>query len=469
MISLAHRLYHLEEYLVNKEPNSSEDTPRIVSRRPRNAKRLIKPSPTLPDDTTQGSPEKVRKPSFRKYKRVQKTTPEKTLSETSGAAPQSDLSDSNRSDTPASSLNGPKVPYRGLGRRKPAGSVRPVRRENQRPNLQKIDDTSIGTGGEHGFTRSPKPGGAVERLPGAKELALPKLSESSHNTFSNTPLRGMPTPSEEHGFTKILDFYGLKWTNRNHEPLNDEDVRPVSSGHGLEFYLEDENISIQIGNSNWGIALRDRRVGKEQSGSARNYKIFQYRDFRRVLWKYADRSRRQARIPRIEYVLLSTDQIRSRVIALGSQISAEYRGKTPVFVGILNGAIWFLADLVRAISLPLTVDFMGFSKVSQEVPLIETSKHLEIALKGKDVIIVDNLVDTGLTLNHAMKYVSTMNPKSLVACVLARNSARDMIDRHIQYLGFDIRDEYTVGYGSEFLETYRNLPFVGVVRPDSYP
>ena len=261
----------------------------------------------------------------------------------------------------------------------------------------------------------------------------------------------------------------MQWTPLNREPLDQQNRRQISTTGELKFYLENEDLLIRIGNSKSGTVADGGRVGHEQFHSARNHKTFQYRDFRRMLWKYERHSTHQARMPRIEYVLVSTDKIRSRVTELGSQISAEYRGRTPVFVGVLNGGIWFLADLVRAMSLPLVIDFVGFSKVSQGGASIQTNKSLETMLKGKDVIVVDNLMDTGLTLNHTMKYVSTMEPRSLVACVLSRNRAHTIIDRHIQYLGFDIRDEYTVGYGSGFLGRFRNLPFVGVVRPNSYP
>ncbi len=469
MSPLRNCLYNLEEFLAKKGSKPRENNPTPVSRYPRKSKELTESSSTLPDDAAQSTSEKIDERSPRQHRRSPRKLVVRKSPKSREEALKSDIADAKEDSAPASSPDASKMNDRDLRGAQVSRGIRPPRRKQRRINGQKLEHRQAIAGTEPSLMESSK-SDKVPYVPRKRSIrAVVQSADPSPGTVIPSFVTDVPQSSEERKFTKLLDFYGLQWTSLNPEPLDQQNRRKISSTGGLRFYLENEDLLIRIGNSHSGAVAHGGSVGHEQFRSARNHKSFQYRDFRRMLWKYEGHSTHQERMPRIEYVLVSTDKIRSRVIELGSQISAEYSGRTPVFVGVLNGGLCFLADLVRAMSLPLAIDFLGFSKVSQGGASIQTNKSLETTLKGKDVIIVDNLADTGLTLNHTMNYVSTMEPRSLAACVLARNRAHTIVDRHIPYLGFDIRDEYTVGYGSGFLGRFRNLPFVGVVRPNSYP
>lgn len=170
----------------------------------------------------------------------------------------------------------------------------------------------------------------------------------------------------------------------------------------------------------------------------------------------------------IEKVLISEDEIGQKVRELGRAISEDYAGENLVLVSVLRGAILFVADLIRVISIPLTIDFMAISSYG---PSTETSgvvkviKDLEENIVGKHVLIVEDIIDTGLTLNYLIKNLKSREPASLDVCVLLDKSARRIVyNLPIKYKGFDIPDVFVVGYGLDYQQKYRNLPFVGILK-----
>jgi hypoxanthine phosphoribosyltransferase len=166
-------------------------------------------------------------------------------------------------------------------------------------------------------------------------------------------------------------------------------------------------------------------------------------------------------------VLLTTDQIRARVLELGREIAGDYGpGEDLHLVAILKGAFLFLADLVRGMERPVTLDFMAVSsygkgtRSSGEVRMV---KDLDSGLEGRNVIIVEDIVDTGLTLSYLQEILRARSPKSLrTACLLSKPSRRE-VDVGVEYIGFTIEDHFVVGYGLDYGERYRNLPYIGVI------
>ena len=171
-------------------------------------------------------------------------------------------------------------------------------------------------------------------------------------------------------------------------------------------------------------------------------------------------------------VLVSEDQLRQKVAELGAQLSADYAGRPLTLVSVLKGSLPFMADLMRAITVPLTIDLMEVSSyggaVTETSGLVRILKDLSATIEGKDVVIVEDIIDTGLTLNYLLRYLRGKNPQSLRICALLDKPARRLVDIDIDYRGFSIPDRFVIGYGLDYGEFYRNLPFIGVLRPEVY-
>lgn len=173
----------------------------------------------------------------------------------------------------------------------------------------------------------------------------------------------------------------------------------------------------------------------------------------------------------IRNIMISEEEIAKRVKELGQQLTEEYRGSDLLIVGILKGCMLFLSDLVRAIDLPLAMDFMvvsSYGTATKSSGVVRIIKDLEKEIEGKDVLIVEDIVDTGLTLSYLIENLKTRNPKSVKVCSLLDKPDRRKSQVNIEYVGFTIPDEFVVGYGLDYAEIYRNLPFVCVLKPEVY-
>ena len=173
----------------------------------------------------------------------------------------------------------------------------------------------------------------------------------------------------------------------------------------------------------------------------------------------------------VERILVTEEQIQQRVRDLGLQLTRDYAGREPVLVSVLKGSILFLADLIRATDLPLSVDLMEVSSYGQGTEssgLVRILKDLSAPIEGRDVVVVEDIIDTGLTLNYLLHYLEGKHPASMAICALLDKPARRLVEIPITYRGFSIPDQFVVGYGLDFAERYRNLPYVGVLRPEVY-
>ena len=171
-------------------------------------------------------------------------------------------------------------------------------------------------------------------------------------------------------------------------------------------------------------------------------------------------------------VLVTEAQIQSKVRELGARITSDYAGQPVTLVSVLKGALPFMADLMRAIDLPVQIDLMEVSSyggaATESSGLVRIIKDLSSSIAGRDVLIVEDIIDTGLTLNYLQRYLRGKNPRSLRVCTLLDKPARRLVDIPVDYLGFTIPDQFVVGYGLDYGEYYRNLRFVGVLRPEVY-
>ena len=166
-------------------------------------------------------------------------------------------------------------------------------------------------------------------------------------------------------------------------------------------------------------------------------------------------------------VLLSQEQIARRVRDLGAQIERDYQARDLVLLGVLKGSYIFISDLARAIDLPLAVDFIALSsygEATESSGVVKITSDLSRPIEGKHVVIVEDIVDTGLTMRYLLDNMATRHPASVKLCTLLHKPARSRTRIPIDYLGFSIEDRYVVGYGLDSAEKYRNLPFIGVLK-----
>ena len=173
----------------------------------------------------------------------------------------------------------------------------------------------------------------------------------------------------------------------------------------------------------------------------------------------------------VEEILLTGEQVQARVAELGAQLAADYEGREPVLVSVLKGSIIFLADLVRAMPIPLSIDLMEVSSYgtsTESSGQVRILKDLSTPIEGREVIVVEDIIDTGLTLNYLIRYLRGKNPASLRICTLLDKPARRLVEIPVDYIGFTIPDQFVVGYGLDYGEVYRNLRYVGVLKPEVY-
>ena len=173
----------------------------------------------------------------------------------------------------------------------------------------------------------------------------------------------------------------------------------------------------------------------------------------------------------VESILYSEEQLRERVQALGAQITADYAGKEPVLASVLRGSYIFMADLTRAIDLPVTVDFMAVSSYgagTKSSGQVEIKKDLSDSIEGRDLIIVEDILDSGNTLYYLMEILRARKPASIRICTLMDKPDRRTQPIVADYVGFTIPDAFVVGYGLDYDEKYRNLPYVGILKPSVY-
>ena len=171
-------------------------------------------------------------------------------------------------------------------------------------------------------------------------------------------------------------------------------------------------------------------------------------------------------------ILLDEDAIQNRIRELGREISSDYSGRELLLVGVLKGAVFFMADLMRTITVPCEIDFMAISSYGASTDssgVVRILKDLDINIEGRHVLVVEDIVDSGLTLSYLVRNLESREPASLEVCSLLTKPGRREMEVDIRYVGFEIPNRFVIGYGLDFAERYRNLPYVGVLHDDLMP
>ena len=171
-------------------------------------------------------------------------------------------------------------------------------------------------------------------------------------------------------------------------------------------------------------------------------------------------------------VLIETDALRGRIAELGAEISVDYAGRDLLLIGVLKGAVFFMADLMRKLTIPCEVDFMAISSYGASTDssgVVRILKDLDINIEGRHVLVVEDIIDSGLTLSYLMRNLESREPATLEVCALLTKPDRREIEVPVRYVGFEIPNRFVIGYGLDFGERYRNLPYVAVLSDEALP
>ena len=174
----------------------------------------------------------------------------------------------------------------------------------------------------------------------------------------------------------------------------------------------------------------------------------------------------------VSEILIDEEALRSRIADLGEEVSAFYEGQELLLVGVLKGAVFFMADLMRHLTVPCEVDFMAISSygaATDSSGVVRILKDLDINIESRHVLVVEDIIDSGLTLSYLIRNLESRSPASLEVCALLTKPARREIEVEVRWVGFEIPNRFVIGYGLDFAERYRNLPYVGVLTPELVP
>jgi len=296
--------------------------------------------------------------------------------------------------------------------------------------------------------------------------AAPAKSAASVET---TPLRKARSvtfahPSEEE-FTRILDFYNIEWTYEPRSfPLQWQDDR-ITEMFTPDFYLPGLDLYIELTTLKQSLVTEKNRKLRHLRELYPEVKVtlLYKKDYDHLLAKYGCGPLADMRAHGISRVLYSATEIDERVRALAKQISKDYTDRRPIMVGVQRGFLCFMADLIRRITIPIDLDFMAISYYGGEnESVVKITKDMDLNVAGRHVLMVEDIVDTGITLNYLLNHLRAKGPASLAVCTLLDRRVRRILDVPLDYIGFEVPDEFVVGYGLDYREEYRNLPFIGI-------
>lgn len=173
----------------------------------------------------------------------------------------------------------------------------------------------------------------------------------------------------------------------------------------------------------------------------------------------------------VKEILLNEDEIRKKIREIGQNISRDYAGKDLILIGVLKGSVMFMADLMKEVTIPCSMDFMAVSSYGTSTKtsgVVRILKDLDFEIENKDILIVEDIIDSGITLKYLVEYLRGRGPKSVeIACLLNKPDRRQ-VNIDVKYLGFNVPDYFLVGYGLDYAEKYRNLPFIGILKEEIY-
>jgi len=274
-------------------------------------------------------------------------------------------------------------------------------------------------------------------------------------------------PSEE-DFARLLDFYCIEWLYEPRSfPLRWEGNK-IAEMFTPDFYLPELDLYVELTTLKQNLLTEKNRKLRQlrELYPEVNIRLLNKNDFLKLLAKYGYGPLGEAKVEGIDRVLYSHAKIQRRISTLARRISRDYTGQRLVLIGILKGVVCFMADLMQHLSLPVTLDFMAISYYGDDGQVVKITRDLDSSITGQHVLMVEDIVDTGMTLNYILSHLSAHNPASLRVCTLLDKRARRLINVPLDYVGFEVPDEFVVGYGLDYKGEYRNLPFIGILYPE---
>ena len=271
----------------------------------------------------------------------------------------------------------------------------------------------------------------------------------------------------EEEFARLLDFYGVRWQYEPRTfPLRRADDGRILEAFSPDFYLVDLDLYIELTTLRQGLVTdKHRKLRRLRELYPHvQIKLLHKRDYLSLLAKYGIGEAREEAALGVRDVLVTASEIERRVNELGVEITRDYAGREPLLVGVLKGVTCFMADLMRHVSLPLSIDFMTISSYEGDRSgAVRIVQDLTENIAGRDVLVVEDIVDTGMTLHHLLRQLEARGPVSLKVCALLDKRVRRLVDVRLDYVGFEIPDEFVVGYGLDHYQKLRNLPFIATM------
>jgi hypoxanthine phosphoribosyltransferase len=273
-------------------------------------------------------------------------------------------------------------------------------------------------------------------------------------------------------FAAFLDFYRIRWQYEPRSfPLRWRDGR-VAEMFTPDFYLPEQDLYIELTTMKQSLVTRKNRKIRRLRELYPNVNVvlMNRKAFHELLGRFGYGSIDITSLApsNIERILLSATEVQTRVTELGRAISQDYAGESLVLVGVLKGITFFLADLARAITRPLVIDYLSVSSPGSSSDGVQIDRRLDIDITGKHVLLVEDIVNTGLTMDFVLRHLQAQSPASLHVCALLDKVERRIAPVDVRYVGFDIPNDYVVGYGLDHRELYRNLPFICVLKRSAY-
>lgn len=278
----------------------------------------------------------------------------------------------------------------------------------------------------------------------------------------------------EQEFARFLDYYRIRWT---YEPVS----FPIAWESGRiaemftpDFYLPEHDQYVELTTMKQSLVTpknRKLRLLKELYPAV-NVRLLYRKDYHQLLAQagYAAPEVQHLRKEDVGDILISPVELETRVRSLGSRISRDYRGRSIVLVGVLKGITFFLADLARHIKVPFVIDYLDLKRMAGSQPgeRVRIARDVDYPIEGRDVLLVEDIVNTGLTLDFVLSKLKARSPASIEVVTLLDRPMRRLVPVPVRYAGFQIPNEYVVGYGLAYRELYRNLPFIAALKPSAY-
>ena len=271
--------------------------------------------------------------------------------------------------------------------------------------------------------------------------------------------------ASEGEFARILDFYGIPWIYEPRSFPIGQKTKGTPELFTPDFYLPSLDLYVELTTMKQSLVTQKNRKLKALKAQYPEIKItlLYKNDYEKLLAKYGAGPLAESRAHGVGRILYSAAEIDQRVRDIAQRISTDYAGRRPVLLGVQRGFLCFMADLIRQITVPMDLDFIAISYYTgAEEPAVKITKEADLSLAGRNILLVEDIVDTGITLNYVLNYLREKKPSSLSVCTLLDRKARRLVETKLDYVGFDVPDEFVIGYGLDYHEEYRNLPFIAV-------